>query len=338
MVRARSAVHGYPVSLGLVDEAWAVKTEAVEEDLEPTIAERRSGQILLFSTAHRRATSLVPLRRAAAFSGWGSPGGTLLLEWSAARDASVSDEAAWRTASPHWSPSRERLLRTKLARISEGVSEDPDEDDAAEAFRSQFLNVWPMRALLPRGNAEPLIDRTTWDHRRDDYAAPPAGVPVSVAIEDWYGMGASGAACCALPDGRLLTWGGTFASRGEAYAWAGFTIGHRPDCRLLVGATIGEAEPAEAVPEAAAVHLCGTTTTRAALPLVRSLLRSGRLAHSGDPDMTTQATTVRLIAAPSGGLVFAQGDSVRPDLLKSMAWAVADQAEPVTASPEWFVY
>jgi hypothetical protein len=339
LIRAGRSVYGYPATFALSDETWAVKPADIDEGLEPTMAERQSPQLVMFSTAHRKATPLVPMRRAAAFATWGEPTSTLILEWSAVADADLADEAAWRQASPHWSASRERLLRAKYGRIALGDSEDPDEDDAAEAFRSQFLNVWPSRKLAPgTGRAEPLTDRPTWDGLRDDYAAVPPGEPVTVAIEDWYGMGAAAAACGALPDGRLLTWGGLFVSRADAYSWAAFTVGQRVGSTLLVGATLGEAEPGTYVPEAADVATCNTTTTRAALPLVRSLVRSGRLAHSGDADMGGQVASVRLVPSATGGLILAHGDSVRGDLLKAMAWAVADRAAPLAATPDWFVF
>ena len=338
VVRAQKSVYGYPVTLALCDEAWAVSTERVEDGLEPTLVERASGQLILFSTAHGNATSLIPLRRAAAFATWGRPKSTLILEWSAPRTATIDDRDAWRLASPHWGPSRERLLENKLARIAQGISEDPDEDDAARSFRSQFLNVWPSRSLIPHGRAEPLVPREKWNQARDDYATAPDAAPLSVAIEDWYGVGAAAAAAAPLPDGRILTWGGVFRDRAEAYAWAGVTVGRREDCRVLVGQTLGVTEAEFHIPDAAAHFTCNTTTTRAALPLVRSLVLSGRLAHSGDEDMAEQVATVRLIASNAGGLLLAHGDSVRPDLLKAMAWAVADQAAPVTGAPEWFVY
>jgi hypothetical protein len=338
LVRAQTSVYGSTATLGLVDEAWAVLDERVADGLEPTIVERASGQIVLFSTANKRATALVLLRRAAAFASWAAPMSSLLVEWSAPRDADIHDRAAWRMASPHWGPSRERLLTSKLARLNQGVSEDPSEDDGAEAFRTQYLNIWPRRVLLPRGKAEPLCDRQTWEQRRDDYANPGPDTPVTVAVEDWYGMGAAGAACALLPDGRLLTWGGLFANRSEAYAWAAFTLGRRPSSRLVIGATLSVAEAESLIPDAESVSLCTTATTRAALPRVRSLILSGRLAHSGDPDMAAQVSTVRLIASPSGGLVFAHGDSVRPDLLKALAWAVSDRSEPAAETPDWFVF
>ena len=64
MLRAKEAVYGYSVSCAAVDEAWKVRASSVEEGLTPTMVERVQPQLLLISTAHRLATSLMLGRRA----------------------------------------------------------------------------------------------------------------------------------------------------------------------------------------------------------------------------------------------------------------------------------
>jgi hypothetical protein len=66
MLRAKEAVYGYAVSVGAADEAWKVRTSQVEEGLTPTMVEREQPQLLLVSTAHRLATSLMVGHRQAA--------------------------------------------------------------------------------------------------------------------------------------------------------------------------------------------------------------------------------------------------------------------------------
>src|SRR4029079_3458596 len=142
IVRAHSAVYGYASTLALADEAWALPAAVVEEGLEPTLAETANGQLVMFSTAHRRCTALIPVRRAALLDRWAIPGGTsLILEWSATRGADIGERDWWRASSPHWGAPRARLMDAKYARASGGQSVDPDEDDPVESFRSQFLNV-----------------------------------------------------------------------------------------------------------------------------------------------------------------------------------------------------
>jgi len=337
LLRAKGAVYGFTGDLALADEGWKLEPSVVEDGLEPTMAERVNGQLILFSTAHRLATSLVPLRRAAAFTAWGQPHvRTLVLEWSAPRDAALDDRDAWRLASPHWSDARSRLLEGKLARTQVGYSEDPDEDDPVESFRSQYLNIWPARRLMASKRTQPLADRDTWAQATDLWASAPDGVALSVAVEDYFGLGAAAAAVAELEDGRLVTWGGLFATRPDAFAWAAFTVGLRPGCHLVVGASMSLAEAAEACPRAE-VSRAGTTQTAGALPLMRSLLKSGGLVHSGDEDLALQVRAVQLSPSATGGLMVAHR-GIRSDLLRATAWAVADRHQPVQEAMEFYVY
>jgi len=113
------------------------------------LAERRSPQLGLVSTAHRAATALMPDRRRSALEQLADPRDTLLLEWSAPSDVAIEDRTAWRLASPHWSTTRERLITAQHRRALAGErTEDPDEPDPVESFRSQWLNIWPARRTV----------------------------------------------------------------------------------------------------------------------------------------------------------------------------------------------
>jgi hypothetical protein len=336
LLRGQGSVYSYAATLAVADEAWGVASQTVDEGLEPTLAERVNGQLVLFSTAHRRCTALVPLRRAAAMARWGNPGASLLLEWSATRDADIADRDAWRLASPHWGPGRERLLESKLARTQAGHSEDPDEDDPVESFRSQFLNVWPARRLVSTTRSEPLVDADTWQQAADLFAPVPDG-PLVLAVEDYFGLGAASAAAGVLPDGRVVTWGALHPSRLDAYAWCAFAAGRREGCRLLVGASLPKAEAEDAMPEGLPVEHAGSGHTAAAFPFLRSLVRAGRVAHSGSDDLLAQVRAVRVVPTATSGLAVAH-KGIRADLLKATAWAVAHAATPAQEPLGWFVF
>ena len=101
--------------MAYVDEAFAVKLAHVQQNLAPTTVEAESGQLLLASTAHPECTDLVPTYRAEAIDELAAGDGTLLMEWSAPRGAELTSGEAWRLASPHWSPRRERTIGQAVA-------------------------------------------------------------------------------------------------------------------------------------------------------------------------------------------------------------------------------
>ena len=309
IVRGKGSVYGYPGSYVLVDEAWGVATEVVEDGLEPTMAERISPQMVLASTAHRKATALFPNHRAAALLQIDAPESMLLLEWSARRDAEIDDMGAWRQASPHWSVGRQRLLEQKLARALAGESLDPDEDDPVESFRSQFLNIWPVRVSSDPGTV--LIDPAVWATLTD--RVDTGTEKIFVAVEDHYGRGAAVAAVAKLGDGRYELDGWLCGSWAEAFADVELLRAVRERVHLQVGQTlVREVEPRLRAKVQSAAQ------TRAGLALLRQLAASGQVIHDDAPDLE-QVTTVRVRELPSGLAVVA---GARADLARAAAWAL----------------
>ena len=307
MVRGKDSVYGYAVSNGLVDEAWGVAPGVVEDGIEPTMAERRSPQLVLASTAHRRATSLFPANRAAALEQLDQPASTLLVEWSAPRDAEIDDVEMWRRASPHWSKGRERLLTQRAGRVRAGESLDPDESDPVESFRSQFLNIWPVRTSSAAGT--PLVDADRWHTLEARGGAP---LRVWVAVADNLGRGAGVVAVADVGAGRFEVDGWTCPDRESALAEARRTIealdvpGRLSVEPSLVSIAPGadKATPAE---------------VRFGLPLLRELVESGRLVHDVTPELDAQLAECR-VRAVQGGLALAT--LARSDLVRAAALAV----------------
>jgi len=323
LVRGQGSVYGYAVTLAVADEAWKLPPSLIEEGLEPTLAEQTSGQLVLFSTAHRACTSLVPVRRLAMIGQLDAPGSGLLLEWSAVRDAEPADRGSWRAASPHWSPNRQRLLEAKLDRARLGSSDDPDDENPIESFRSQFLNVWPVRRLLVASRPEPLVSGDMWAGFGDVAAEPPAG-PAVVAVEDFYGAGAAVAVAVGTDVG-VFVWAECFAGRADAYGYAAHA--YRPGGRVLVGASLPAAELAELLPAGTPVERRTTTDTAAALPLLRSLVGEGRVRHAGSPALAQQVASVGLVPTAAGGLAVASRGN-RADALRAASWAVMAATGP----------
>jgi hypothetical protein len=310
IVRARGAVYGYSASWAVVDEAWAVRPEIIDDGLEPTMIQRVSPQLLLASTAHRKATTLFPSRRAAALLELVAPSDTLLVEWSAARDCAIDDRDGWRAASPFWSPARQRLIRNRLARVESGQSLDPDETDATESFRSQVLNVWPA-LLVDAGPGEPIVSEHTW--RSLEVRDPGGHGRMWVAVEDDFGRGASLAVVAPMSDGRWEVDGRLFATVDEAYAQAE----QLAPFMLMVGASLGQRFP-KAV-------LAGAKETRHGLPLLRELAEQGRVLHDGTPDLDEQMFGVR-VRETATGLSLVPGR--RSDLLRALCWALRAAVAP----------
>ena len=320
MVRSKDSVYGYSVSNGLVDEAWGVAAGVVEDGIEPTMAERSSPQLVLASTAHRRATSLFPTNRTTALEQLDEPASTLLLEWSAHRDVDLDDHAAWRQASPHWSAGRERLLTQRIARVRAGESLDPDEADPVESFRAQFLNIWPLRTSSDPGAV--LIDADLWAARFDHVDTGTGRV--FVAVDDNYGRGAAVAAVARATDGRLELDGWLVESWAEAFADVELLAGLRDSVVLAISPTLANDVEPRYQP-----RLMSAADTRAGLALLRQLVAAGHLCHDQAPDLE-QLTTCH-VKELSTGLSIVAG--ARSDLARAAAWAVltAHESQPEPA-------
>jgi hypothetical protein len=142
LARSTDGVYGYDTTLGYVDEGWAVDPVTVSEGMEPAVLERISPQIVITSTAHRRATSLMRTRISDALA----TDSSLLLLWGAPDGSDPGDPVVWRAASAFWSPARLRLLQSKYDKALRG-EQDPelDDPDPLAGFESQYLNRWQLR-------------------------------------------------------------------------------------------------------------------------------------------------------------------------------------------------
>jgi hypothetical protein len=149
LLRADTAVYGYDVGYGQVDESWGVDPQSITDGLEPALLERLWSQLHLTSTAHVKATSLMRRRLTAALRN--ADPDVLLLMWGARPDSDIGDEATWRAASPHWSKDRRDLVARKYAAALAGQDEPEfDDPDPIRGWAAQYLNVWPL--LLGHGD------------------------------------------------------------------------------------------------------------------------------------------------------------------------------------------
>lgn len=190
LLRADTAVYGYDVGYGPVDEAWGVDPQSITDGLEPAMLERLWPQLHLTSTAHVRATSLMRRRLVAALRN--ADPNVLLLFWGAHPDADVADPATWRAASPHWTPEREALIARKYAAALAGEDEPEfDDPDPVRGWAAQYLNVWP--SLIGGSQGGGVLPG--WSDLSTT-AAPPAPKALGIAADrdsTWLSLAAYGA-------------------------------------------------------------------------------------------------------------------------------------------------
>jgi hypothetical protein len=316
MVRAKDSVYGITATMATVDEAWKVLASVVDDGIEPTTVEAADAQIVLVSTAHRRATALMIGRRANALDHLGDGDGPLLLEWSAPPLADLDDRAGWRAASPHWTSKRERLIAKRLEGALNGESDDVDEPDPISSFRTQWLNQWPAKRLaLVKGDR--LVDLEDWAACAGDVADDPARV--YLAVEDHAGLGAALAAVCVQDDGRLGVDGWTVPTWAEALDDIRRLQRSHELVTLYAGASL-----LVRLPPGMRARPATATMTRSTLPLMRELVAAGVIVHDS-AELDEQVDTVRVTAA-IGGLSVVAG--ARSDLMRAASWVLAAAHRP----------
>ena len=314
MVRSQDSVYGYDVTLGMGDEAWNIKPDTINEGLEPATLERVSPQLVLTSTAHRRATSLMRTELANALAM--TDPDVLLLLWGAEVDCDPSDPAVWRAASPYWSADRERMLRAKYAAALAG-EDDPefDDPDPMRGFMAQYLNVWTIaeKRLIGR----PVIEAPDWLALS---LPAPTRQPDSVAVESWYDEGVSVALAWRQEDGSVLVHVAEHATLDGAAAYISALTLKRP---VQVGTSLLQ-HPAW---RANRVRVTGVASaTRTQVGDLMRLLREGTLRHTGADELTRQVTELRTTPGVDGPRI---RSTERADAIKAATWAAAEAATVV---------
>jgi hypothetical protein len=326
-VMAEGAVFGWSATTALVDECWDIDVSTVKDGISRTLVahRRQSSQLLLTSTARggEDATPLFPNYRATNIHALAVPSRDLFIEWSAPRDAVLTDPAVWRLASPWWDEERERS-------VAEAVEEaqkvgDPD---AIEAIRTQDLNIWPA-SIVVRGRGDALFDDEVWQRAFDDVET--VG-PFVLAVEDWAGVGASAVAAGVAEDGRIVLGGWCHPSREAAYLWVRHWASVREGSVLLVGSTLAADVALADMP--AQVERRTGADTRSGLSLLRELVKAGRVVHDGSSDMREQMLAARVTPAAGGGLALV--NLGRLDLVRAAAWAAAEAERGALASAQVF--
>jgi hypothetical protein len=323
ILKAKGAPYGYTISGAVVDEAWNVDANHIEEGVAPTMVERVSPQMLLVSTAHRLATSLMITRRKVALEDLETGAGDLLVEWSAPRGAPIDDLAAWRLASPHWSPQRQKLIQRRLEAMYQGETQDLTETDPASSFRAQWLNQWPKGLTVLQG--EELLPPGVWASLAEPDVRSVG--PVWVAVEDNYGRGAAVAACSQLEDGRLEVDGWLTPDWDSALEDVKGLAMIRDVRQVLVGASVFTRVPVGGLPGA---RPAGSLETRPGLSVLRDLCANRLVVHDSTTVELDQAVAAARVKEGMNGLGLVPGETRH--LVNALVWAVGAAHRPVPAA------
>jgi hypothetical protein len=313
LVRAQDAVYGYDLMHGMVDEAWAVKVDVVSEGLEPAMLERKSPQLILTSTAHRRATSL--MRGEIESAKAGDDPTALLLLWGAPDGADPTDPAVWRAASPYWSEDRRKLLAAKLKKALAGEEDKEfDDPDPLRGFCAQYLNQWSIRERKVVGT--PLVSDEDWA----SLSAPqPEREPDVVAVESWFDSGVSVAKAWkpAVEGGPAVVSVDDYPSLKAAVAAVAASGCPRP---ALVGAALVADANARVWSDARVNATAKSQATRAVVADVSRMLNERAFLHDGSTELTEQVLAMRVSPGTDGPRI---RSTERADALKAAAWAVS---------------
>ena len=319
LLSAPRSVYGRSCGLGIVDEGWDIPAEHVDSGMIPTMLERLDPQVALISTAHHLATALMVDRRHGILEG-SVP--SLILEWSAQPWRAHDDRGAWRSASPRWTPQRERLVEAALIRaLSDRVTPDP-----LAVFRSQYLNIWPssIRTTVGRPGLPLLVDEM-WPTLEGD--AETDG-PVAFAAEDVAGRAVAVAAASRAADGRIVVQ--AFTQGGARAVWEWFRVhgGTRPGSSVRVGPAL--ARLAESADIGLPIEVGGSGDTRAGLSLLRQLVSRRGLAHYDSPVLAGQLEELRVLEGSAGLRVV----STEPwELVRAAGWALLDAESARAGAP-----
>lgn len=311
VARSKDSTSGYDCCLAHADECWDIQPASIDDDLEPSMLERESPQLVLTSTAHRKATSLMRGRISDVLAS--DDGETMILLWGAPAGADITDPEVWRSSSPYWTESRRSLMASKLEKALRG-EQDPELDDIdpVRGFMSQYLNVWHLSEVRTVG--DPVISPEAWAVLE---VARPDGPPDSVAVEAWFGAGVAVVEAWKPAGGPVVVSVSDHPSLTVAAAHVAACGLRRP---VLVGASLAD-HPAWRTHSVRVKPMTGATTV-AVGDLMRDL-GEHRFVHDGSQLLTDQVVGLRTSASASGPRVRSTG---RLDAVKALVWSVDEAA------------
>lgn len=131
-----TAGHGDSLDEGVIDEAWALRDDSVEEAFAPAMIARRNAQLLVLSTAGNERSVYWYRKIVNGREMDGLPSSVAFFEWSADVDEDPEDPRTWRKCMPALGYTiTEATIRAELERAKRNP-------EGMELFRRAYLNQW----------------------------------------------------------------------------------------------------------------------------------------------------------------------------------------------------
>jgi hypothetical protein len=302
-----SAGHGFSTDLAVADEAWRLKPDAIDEGVIPSMRARTNPLLVMTSTAGDGDSVLLRSWRDRGLDAveTGAPGPLCFLEWSMPPGVDPYNPRLWSWPNPC-------LGTTLTADTLIAESHGP-----RSTFLRASLNQWVSGGdcWLPAGQ----WDRCRYPRQLPDPEGGVIAAEVSqggerfVALHAWMHNGVTFAAPVAVTESEGELW----AILEAAYADA--------DLRLLVTPSLEPHLPAAMGRRSGIV---GMRELARQVPLVRSMIAAGQVAHPGSP--TLDEHVGRAVATLSAGLSTAHS-SGGIELARCLVWAVAAASRPTSS-------
>jgi len=302
------AGHGYSVDLLIIDECWAVSTEAIDQGLLPTQRARKNPLCSMWSTAGD-SSSVAMLRwreQGLRTIDEGKPGSLYFAEWSP--DPAKMDlmtPAAWAMANP-------ALGYTLDMEVIAAEAEAPNRN----AFLRSSVNTWTAAAA---GWLEP----GQFAACQTDAVAPPGGVLAIEVGEDsghFYGVRA-------VISGTKTHVVTAFVADTMAEMWRHVEaeIAKAPNLKLAIVPSLEVHCPPNLSRRATIVGYRELNRWTAA---ARSIIVEGRLLHNGE-HLLTEHVEKAVLVKHNGNIVISSQRSPGPiSMARCLVFAVALAGKP----------
>lgn len=332
----KKAGHGKSIDQAMIDEAFALEDDSLEQGVAPTMITRRSPQTWIMSAIgddrDDRTSGYLKAKQTAgrAHALAGVTEGTAYFEWSA-EDGDPSDPATWRRAHPAVGHTiTEKALRADYLRMT------------PQGFQRAYLCRWPGSARV-----DAALPAEAWTAAAVEAPSEPPEGRLSFALD--VSTDRSTAALAAAWERGDGTVELRIVNHEDGTGWVIDTVmavlARRPgsvvglDTRSGSSALIPDLERAVGADKAGeTIAYFGANDVASAAGLMFDLLQSGRLRHSGQPEL--DAPVAACPKRPIGdrwGFAYVPGVDITPLRAASLAlWA--HTSRPAKKRFDWSRY